>query len=108
LSQLRPLSAKDIDSSLAQWDAASRGSLRARSRVFGGQCVAAATLDKDHAIVHLNDSQELSYGELNATLSDRVRALAVEMADATFDSHLSNHAISSVIPQSKRIISSAT
>jgi ketopantoate reductase len=36
-----------------------------RDHVLGGQCVIAATLDNDHAIVHLNDSHELSYGEMS-------------------------------------------
>jgi 2-dehydropantoate 2-reductase len=61
-----------------------------RDHVLGGQCVIAATLDQYHAIVHLNDNHELSFGELDGTLSDRVGAIAAEMAGAIFDSHLSD------------------
>jgi 2-dehydropantoate 2-reductase len=64
-----------------------------RDRVLGGQCVIAATLDNDHAVVHLNDSHELAFGELNGTLSDRVHGIAEEMADATFESHLSDQIV---------------
>jgi 2-dehydropantoate 2-reductase len=64
-----------------------------RDRVLGGQCVIAATLDQHRAIVHLNDSNELSFGELDGTLSDRVRAIAEEMAGAVFDSHPSDQIV---------------
>jgi hypothetical protein len=47
-------------------------------------------LDKDHVVVHLNDGHELSFEEVEGTLSDRVRAIAEEMADAAFESHITS------------------
>ena len=64
-----------------------------RAPVLGGQCVIAATLDKDHAIVHLNDNHELSFGEQDGTLSDRVRAIGEVMAGAAFDSRPSDQIV---------------
>jgi hypothetical protein len=61
--------------------------------VLDGQCVTAATLAKDHVVVQLNNSHELSFGGLSGTLSDRVRAIVVEMAGAAFDSHLSDQIV---------------
>jgi 2-dehydropantoate 2-reductase len=56
-----------------------------RDRVLGGQCQIAVTLDENRAIVHLNDDHALSFGERDGTLSDRVRAIAAEMAGARFE-----------------------
>jgi 2-dehydropantoate 2-reductase len=58
-----------------------------RARVLGGQCVIAATLDEQHRIVHLNDSHDLTYGELDGTLSARVEEIAQTFAGAVFDVH---------------------
>jgi 2-dehydropantoate 2-reductase len=60
-----------------------------RLRVIGGQCLIAATLDPGGAILHLNDSHALSFGERGAVLSERVRAIAAEMAGAGFDARAS-------------------
>jgi 2-dehydropantoate 2-reductase len=59
------------------------------SHVLGGQCVIAATLAADHRIVHLNQNHELSFGERDGTLSDRVGAIADEMNGAAFDARAS-------------------
>ena len=52
-----------------------------RERVLGGQCLIAAALT-DGEIVHLNDTHELSFGEQNGALSDRVKAIATLMDGA--------------------------
>jgi len=59
-----------------------------RERVLGGQCLIAAALT-DGEIVHLNDTHELSFGEQNGALSDRVRAIASLMEAAQFKAHAS-------------------
>jgi 2-dehydropantoate 2-reductase len=59
-----------------------------RDRVLGGQCLIAAAL-KDGEIVHLNENHELSFGERNGTLSDRVQAIAQLMEGARFNGHAS-------------------
>jgi len=57
----------------------------ARDRVLGGRCLIAATVDDDHAIVHLGKDHELSFGERDGTLSDRTRAISAAMTGAAFD-----------------------
>jgi 2-dehydropantoate 2-reductase len=59
------------------------------ARVLGGQCVIAATLDAEGRIIHLNQSHELSFGERDGVLSDRVHAVADEMAGARFEARAS-------------------
>ncbi len=59
-----------------------------RERVLGGQCLIAAALT-DGEIVHLNDTHELSFGEQNGALSDRVKAIATLMEGARFNAHAS-------------------
>ncbi len=59
-----------------------------RERVLGGQCLIAAALT-DGEIVHLNDTHELSFGEQNGSLSERVRAIAALMEGARFKAHAS-------------------
>jgi 2-dehydropantoate 2-reductase len=64
-----------------------------RDRVLGGQCLIAVTLDEHRQIVHLNNTHELSFGERDAPSSDRVRAIAEEMASAAFDTRLSDQIV---------------
>lgn len=59
------------------------------ARVLGGQCIIAVTLNEKHEIVHLNDSHELSFGELDGRLSDRVKAIAALMQGARFNARAS-------------------
>ena len=54
-----------------------------RDRVLGGQCLIAAA-HNDGGIVHLNDTHEVSFGERDGALSDRVRAIAGLMEGARF------------------------
>src|ERR1700681_923631 len=53
-----------------------------KSRVLGGQCVIAATLNKERAIVHLNDIHALSSGEREGRMSQRIQAIAAAMPAA--------------------------
>jgi 2-dehydropantoate 2-reductase len=64
-----------------------------RNHVLGGQCLIAATLDENRAIVHLNQSHDLTFGERDGAASDRMRAVAAEMAGAAFDAHASDHIV---------------
>jgi len=57
-------------------------------RVLGGQCFIAVAL-KDGEIVHLVEAHELSFGERNGELSERVRAIAQFMEGARFNAHAS-------------------
>ena len=60
------------------------------ARVLGGQCVIGATLNAQHEIVHLNDAHGLSFGELDGTMSDRVKAIQKLMDGARFDARASS------------------
>jgi 2-dehydropantoate 2-reductase len=55
-----------------------------RGAVLGGLCYIAATLDPQGAIVHLNNDHELAFGEPDGGQSDRIRAIAGEMAGVLF------------------------
>ncbi len=59
-----------------------------RDRVLGGQCFIAAAV-KDGEIVHLNETHELSFGERDGVLSDRVQAIANLMEGVKFKAHAS-------------------
>jgi 2-dehydropantoate 2-reductase len=59
-----------------------------RDRVLGGQCFIAAAV-KDGEIVQLNEAHELSFGERDGTLSDRVQAIARLMEGVKFKAHAS-------------------
>jgi 2-dehydropantoate 2-reductase len=64
-----------------------------RSRVLGGQCIIAATLDAQRAVVHLNDIHTLSFGERDGGISDRIRPVADTLGNAGFDARLSDHIV---------------
>jgi 2-dehydropantoate 2-reductase len=64
-----------------------------RSHVLGGHCLIAVTRDARGAIVHLNDSQTLSFGELDGKPSDRIRAVDDQLANAGFDARLSDRIV---------------
>src|SRR3954454_13614212 len=51
-----------------------------RSRVLGGLCAIAATLNDQREVIQLHPMQSLAFGERDGKLSDRVRALADVMA----------------------------
>ncbi|MPW17631.1 2-dehydropantoate 2-reductase [Paraburkholderia sp. CNPSo 3157] len=56
------------------------------SKVLGGQCVIAATLNREREVVHLNDMHSIGFGELGGGISERVRAIASTFEGAGFDS----------------------
>jgi Ketopantoate reductase PanE/ApbA len=56
-----------------------------KSGVLGGQCVIGATLNKERAIMHLNDMHALSFGERDGGMSERVKVVATAMQGAKFD-----------------------
>lgn len=59
------------------------------SHVLGGQCVITATLDRTGATAHLAAAHDLTFGERDGALSDRVRAIAAAMDGAKFNSRAS-------------------
>ncbi len=59
--------------------------------VLGGQCAIAATLGAAGQVVHLNATHELSFGERDGVLTERVEAIAEEMRDAVFTARASRH-----------------
>lgn len=63
------------------------------SRVLGGQCVIAATLNPAREIVHLNDMHSLSFGELQGGTSERVRAIAAQMQGAAFEASATDNVL---------------
>jgi 2-dehydropantoate 2-reductase len=62
-----------------------------REHVLGGLCYIAATLDPHGAIVHLNNDDELAFGERDGGQSDRIRAIAGEMAGVLFKARASEN-----------------
>jgi 2-dehydropantoate 2-reductase len=64
-----------------------------RERVLGGLCAIAATLNEHREVVQLQPLQSLNFGERDGKLSDRVRAIAEEMAGGKFGSVASEHIV---------------
>jgi 2-dehydropantoate 2-reductase len=64
-----------------------------RSHILGGQCIIAATLDSQRAVVHLNDTHKLTFGERDGVISDRIRHVANILDNAGFDASLSDHIV---------------
>ena len=62
-----------------------------KERVIGGQCGIAATLDPQGRVVHLNRVHELSFGERDGALSDRVRAIGRQLHGAKFEARASEN-----------------
>ncbi|CAG4897918.1 2-dehydropantoate 2-reductase [Paraburkholderia saeva] len=60
------------------------------ARVLGGQCVIAATLNAAREIVHLNDLQSITFGELAGGSTERARAIDATLQGAGFDVALSD------------------
>jgi 2-dehydropantoate 2-reductase len=59
-------------------------------RTLGGQCQIAATLGEDGNVVHLNETHQLSYGELSGSRTPRVEAIESLFSKAKFDSRPSD------------------
>ncbi|MGA2706817.1 MAG: 2-dehydropantoate 2-reductase [Steroidobacteraceae bacterium] len=60
-----------------------------KSHILGGLCIIAATLDAQHAVVHLNDMHRLAFGERDGANSQPMRAVVEFLGKAGFDAHLS-------------------
>lgn len=58
-------------------------------QVLGGQCLIAATVNEKGEIIHLNENHDLSFGELQGGISERVRAIATVMQTGRFNSRAS-------------------
>jgi 2-dehydropantoate 2-reductase len=56
------------------------------ANVLGGAGLISATLNRAREIEHLNDMHQIVYGELDGTMSERVRQVERTFADAGFDS----------------------
>ncbi len=59
-------------------------------RVLGGLCKIAATLTSDGVVKHLNDAQQIIYGERDGSQSSRIADLAAVMSRASFVSRPSD------------------
>ncbi|MBV8209992.1 MAG: 2-dehydropantoate 2-reductase [Burkholderiaceae bacterium] len=58
--------------------------------VLGGQCQISATLAADGSVLHLNETHQLSFGELENPRSDRALAIEAMLSKAKFDSRRSD------------------
>jgi 2-dehydropantoate 2-reductase len=63
------------------------------SAILGGQCVIAATLDAQRAVIHLDDNHTLTFGERDGAISDRIRYAAGTLKNAGFDASLSDRVV---------------
>ncbi|HEY0287134.1 MAG TPA: ketopantoate reductase family protein [Pseudomonas sp.] len=61
--------------------------------VLGGQCLISLDRDVSGAILHLNDTNQLSFGELSGALTPRILRVAEALADAGFDANLSQQIV---------------
>lgn len=61
--------------------------------VLGGQCLIASTLNEKREIAHLNDTHNLSFGERNGAMSDRVREIATVMQTTRFNARASTEIV---------------
>ena len=53
--------------------------------VLGGQCLIAVTLNEKREVAHLNEAHDLSFGERDGSLSERVKAIGKLMEGARFN-----------------------
>ena len=63
-----------------------------RQAVLGGLCRVMTTLDAQGRIVQMGKVHDLVYGELDGTVTPRIRALDAELQGAGFAARLSDHA----------------
>ncbi|MEQ7922227.1 ketopantoate reductase family protein [Xanthomonas sp. WHRI 1810A] len=61
--------------------------------VLGGQCLISLDRDTSGAILHLNDTNQLSFGELSGALTPRILRVAEALADAGFAANLSQQIV---------------
>ena len=65
----------------------------APENVLGGQCLISLDRDASGAILHLNDTNQLSFGELSGALTPRILKVAEALADAGFAANLSQQIV---------------
>jgi len=58
--------------------------------VLGGQCQISATLAADGSVLHLNETHQLSFGEMDNPRSDRALAIEALLSRAKFESRRSD------------------
>jgi 2-dehydropantoate 2-reductase len=63
------------------------------TNVLGGQCLISLDRDTSGAILHLNDTNQLSFGELSGASTGRILRVAEALADAGFDANLSQNIV---------------
>ncbi|WP_144814684.1 2-dehydropantoate 2-reductase [Aerolutibacter ruishenii] len=63
------------------------------SRVLGGQCHIAATLDGEGVVHHLNRTHSLTFGERDGSVSPRMRHITAMLSDAGFDARPSQRIV---------------
>lgn len=61
--------------------------------VLGGQCLISLDRDASGAILHLNDTNQLSFGELSGALTPRILKVAEALTGAGFDANLSQQIV---------------
>ncbi|VXC79314.1 2-dehydropantoate 2-reductase [Burkholderia sp. 8Y] len=66
------------------------------ANVLGGQCVIAATLDAQGAIVHLNSMQSMTIGERAGGRTPRIDAIAQQLGGARFELNVSENVLQSM------------
>lgn len=60
------------------------------AHVVGGQCLISLDRDASGAIVHLNDTNQLTFGELDGQVTVRIQRVADVLASAGFEANLSS------------------
>ena len=65
-----------------------------KEHVLGGRCLISAALDDEGKVIHLNDMHDLTFGELDGTLTPRVQAMEATFSKAHFEAHASTHIVS--------------
>ncbi|WP_296254623.1 MULTISPECIES: ketopantoate reductase family protein [unclassified Pseudomonas] len=65
----------------------------APDNVLGGQCLISLDRDASGTILHLNETNQLSFGELSGALTPRIQAVTHVLADAGFDARLSQQIV---------------
>ncbi|MDB6144225.1 MAG: 2-dehydropantoate 2-reductase [Pseudomonas sp.] len=60
-----------------------------RTNVLGGQCLISLDRDASGAIVHLNDTNQLTFGELDGQTSTRIKRVTDALSGAGFEANLS-------------------
>jgi 2-dehydropantoate 2-reductase len=65
----------------------------APENVLGGQCLISLDRDASGAILHLNDTNQLSFGELSGASTPRILKVAEALSDAGFTANLSQQIV---------------